>query len=90
MAFAHGDEKHVVGTATQVSQESVTVRTNANEIVEVLIAPETKFTKGNVTAAAGDVHVGDRVVIHAAPRKDGKLVAHTVQIGEGKVSAQPH
>jgi len=88
VAFAHSDEKHVIGTVTQVSQESVTVRTSPNEVVEVLFGPETKFTKGNATAGPGDVHVGDRVVIHAKPRKDGKLVARTVQIGAAKIPAQ--
>lgn len=90
VAFAHRGEKHLIGTVTQVSQDSVTVRTNTNENVEVLFAPDTKFSKANVTAAPSDVHVGDRVVIHAMPRKDGKLVAHTVQIGGTKVSAQSH
>jgi hypothetical protein len=89
-AFAHGNEKHIIGTVTQISKESVTVRTTTNENVEVLIAPDTKITKANVSAAVNDIQVGDRVVIHAVPRKDGKLVAHTVQIGVARTSATTH
>jgi nucleoside phosphorylase len=87
LVFAHGNEKHVIGTVTQVSQDSVTVQTSPNETVEVLIASDTKFMKGSASAAAKDIQVGDRVVIHAMPRKDGKLVAHTVQIGVVKAPA---
>lgn len=58
----------------------------SNENVEVLFAPDTKFTKVNAPTALGDVHVGDLVAIHGMPRKDGKLVAHTVQIGVSKSS----
>ena len=90
LAFAHGNEKHVIGTVIQISEQSVTVRTTTNEAVEVLIAPDTKFTKSNASATVTDVQVGDRVVIHAVPRKDGKLVAHIVQIGVAKTSPQSH
>jgi hypothetical protein len=90
LAFAHGNEKHVIGTVMQISKDSVTVRTATNENVEVLLAPDTKITKGNASAAVNDIQTGDRVVIHAVPRNDGKLVAHTVQIGVAKTSSTTH
>ena len=89
-AFAHGDEQHVMGTAIKVSQESVTVETKTKATVEVMITSDTKFSKNGVPVAPSDLHIGDRVVIHAMPMKDGKLMAHTVQIGVAKASMQSH
>jgi uncharacterized protein YfdQ (DUF2303 family) len=90
LAFAHGNEKHVIGTVIKVSQNSVTIETTANTTVEVTIISDTKFTKGDASAAPKDLQVSDRVVIHAVPTKDGKVIAHTVQIGVAKASAQSH
>jgi hypothetical protein len=89
LAFAHGNEKHVIGTVTKVSQGSVTVETTANTL-EVTIISDTKFTKGDSSATPKDLLVGDRVVIHAVPTEHGKLIAHTVQIGVAKASVQSH
>jgi hypothetical protein len=89
-AFAHGDETHVIGTVTRVSQSSVTVQTTAKESVEVVVTPETKFTKGSTSVTLKDLQVGDRVVIHAMPMKGGMLMAHTVQIGDAKSPPKPH
>jgi hypothetical protein len=56
----------------------------------VMITSDTKFSKNGAPAAPGDLHIGDRVVIHAMPMKDRKLMAHTVQIGVAKASMQSH
>ena len=87
LCFAHGNEQHVMGTVIKVSEESVTVETKTKATVEVLITSETKFSKNGAPATPGDVHVGDRVVIHAMPMKDGTLMAHTVQIGVAKTTS---
>jgi hypothetical protein len=89
-AFAHGDEQHVMGTAIKVSPESVTVETKTKTTVEVMITSDTKFSKNGAPASPSDLHIGDRVVIHAMPMKDGKLMAHTVQFGAVKASMQSH
>jgi hypothetical protein len=88
--LAHGNEQHVMGTMIKVSDQSVTVETNTKTTVEVMISSETKFSKNGAPAAPGDLHIADRVVIHAMPMKDGKLMAHTVQIGVAKGSMQSH
>jgi Domain of unknown function (DUF5666) len=88
--FAHGDEQHVVGTVTKVTQTSVTVQTVTNMSVEVMLTPDTKFTKGSASVTLKDLQVGDRVVIHAMPMKGGMLMAHTVQIGDAKTPPKPH
>lgn len=88
--FAHGNELHVMGTAIRVSQDSVTVETNTKATVEVMISSDTKFSKNGAPAAPSDLRVGDRVVIHAMPMKDGKLMAQTIQVGVAKASAKSH
>ena len=85
-ALAHGNEKHVMGTVTRVSPTAITVQTQSKTMVEVLLSADTTFTKGNASAAPSDVHVGDRVVIHAAVTEGGKLTARTVQIGVAKAA----
>lgn len=89
-AFAHGNYQHVMGTVTKISDSSVTVRTTANQSVEVAISSETKFSRADATVTVQELKVGDRVVIHATKTHDGKLVAHTVQIGVAKPAALSH
>jgi hypothetical protein len=90
LCFAHGNEQHVMGKVIKVSEESVTVETNTKVTVEVMISSDTKFSKDGAPAAPSDLHVGNRVVIHAMPMKDGKLMAHTVQVGVAKASVHSH
>jgi hypothetical protein len=84
-AFPHGNEQHVMGTVTKVSQDSVTVQTPDKVSIEVNIVSDTKFTKNNSAVELKDLHVGDRVVIHAK-RVGDQLQAHTVQIGTAGVT----
>jgi hypothetical protein len=90
LCCAHGNEQHVMGTVIKVSDESVTVETNTKARVEVMITSDTKFSKNGTPAAPGDLHIGDRVVIHAMPMKDERLMAHTVQVGVAKASVHSH
>jgi hypothetical protein len=64
------------------------LKPNTKATVEVMVPSDTKFSKNGAPAAPGDLHLGDRVVIHTMPMKDGKLMAHTVQIGVAKASMQ--
>lgn len=81
--LAHGGMEHVTGTVLKVSPTSITVQTVTKTTVEVMVMPDTKFTKGDASATPKDLQVGDRVVIHAMVM-EGKLMAHTVQIGVAK------
>ncbi len=85
-AFAHGNEKHVMGTVAGVTDSSITVETKEHQKVTVSVVPETKFTKGTSEATLKDLKVGDRVVIHAAKEGD-QLQAHTVRIGAASAVA---
>ena len=79
VAYAHGDEEHVIGTVASVTVDSITVKTTANALVAVSVVPQTTFTKNKAAAKLADLKVGDRVVIHAKEPSEGKLVADTVQ-----------
>ena len=86
LAFAHGDEQHVMGTVTKITDATITVEVapKKGEIqktsVTVNVIASTKFEKMDAAATIKDLKVGDRVVIHAAKNGE-KLQAHLVKIG---------
>ena len=86
VAYAHGDEQHVMGTVTKITETTITVevalkqRETQKTSVTVNVASSTKFEKMDAAATIKDLKVGDRVVIHAA-KKGEKLQAHVVKIG---------
>jgi len=82
LVFAHGNEEHVMGTVTKISDSSITVETAAKKIVEVTVTDKTKFERSGQPATLHDLKVGDRVVIHAG-KSDNKVTAHTVRFGVG-------
>jgi hypothetical protein len=82
-AFAHGNEQHVIGTVSKVTESSITVTTTDGKSVEITLTPRTTFTKQDKTITAKGIKEGDRVVIHA--KKNGeKLEATSVQLGIAK------
>ena len=88
LALAHGNYRHVMGTVTEVSQNSITLQTTTNNnVVEVAMSPDTKFFRGKAAVSMQELRVGDRVVIHATKTNEGKLLANTVQIGVAKPAA---
>jgi len=66
LVFAHGDEKHVMGTVTKIEEGSIVVKTKEGDKT-VMVMPSTKSVKGTAAATQKDLKVGDRVAIHAAP-----------------------
>lgn len=80
LAIAHGGLEHVTGTVASISDTSITVKTTAGKMVEVLLDAKTTFAKSEQPIQKSEIKVGDRVVIHAAKNGD-KLTAHTVAIG---------
>jgi hypothetical protein len=82
-AFAHGDKKHVIGTVERLGADAVTVKT-AGGSVEVKLVASTMYVavgtdKVAKPAKLTDLHVGDRVVIHATPKPDNTLEAAEVR-----------
>jgi hypothetical protein len=84
--FAHGHEKHVMGTVKAVGANSVTVETTSQQTQIVQITSETKFVKSGVASSLSDLKAGDRVVIHAKAVGD-KLEATEVKFGAAQKSA---
>src|SRR5436309_15553996 len=83
MALAHGNEKHVMGTVTSISDNSITVETTAKKSITVDVSDKTKFEKSGSPATLKDLKVGDKVVVHADVSGD-KLVANEVHFGAMK------
>ena len=80
LAFAHGNEKHVMGIVTSISDNSITVQTKSKKTVTVTLSATTKFQKSGSSADLKGLKVGDKVVIHATGSED-KLVATQVRFG---------
>jgi Domain of unknown function (DUF5666) len=81
VAFAHGTEKHVLGTVTKITDTEITVESQTKEVQVVKVAADTSFVKSGASATIKDLKVGDRVVIHAKP-VGSDLVAHEVRFGK--------
>jgi hypothetical protein len=80
LAFAHGNEQHIMGTVSKVSDSSITITTTNGTSVDVALTSQTAFTKNGKTITAQQIKQGDRVVIHAKKNGD-KLEAASVQLG---------
>lgn len=89
LAFAHGNEQHVMGIVSSVTNSSISVETKDHEKVTVRVVAETKFARGTSEVTLKDVKVGDRVVIHAVKQGE-QIQAHTVRIGTASVAAEGH
>jgi ribosome maturation factor RimP len=50
MALAHGNEKHVMGKVTSISDHSITLETTAKQSVTVELSDKTKFEKSGAAA----------------------------------------
>lgn len=83
---AHGNEKHVIGIVTAISDSQITVETQSKETQVVKIAADTSFVNGGTTSSVKELKVGDRVVIHAKPVGNA-LVAHEVRFGKAPSAA---
>ncbi len=80
LAFAHGNEKHIMGTVASVTADSVTVETTEKKSVTVNITANTEFDKSGTSASLQDLKVGDKVVIHA-DQSGGKLNDTHIRFG---------
>ena len=88
--FAHGGMEHVMGTVAAVTESSITVDTVQHKQVTVLLDPSTKFTHNDAQASLKDLKVGDRVVIHAKPNAEKKLIGVTVKWGVSNTAHPNH
>jgi hypothetical protein len=80
LLFAHGNQKHVMGTVKSVGADSIVVETTSHQVQTVQTTSQTKFIKDGDVSSLSDLKVGDRVVIHAKASGD-KLEAAEVKFG---------
>ena len=83
LAFAHGNEQHVMGTVSKVTDATITVTTTDGKSVDVALTSQTVFTKDGKTITVKGIKQGERVVIHAM-KNGSKLEAASVRIGGAK------
>lgn len=77
---AHGNEQHIMGTVSNISDSAITVKTADGNTVVVLLTPQTTFSRDGQSITARQIQPGSRIVVHAKKNGD-KLEATTVQIG---------
>ncbi len=76
--LAHEGHGHkVMGTVAAVDAKHIEVTAKDEHKTTILLNGETKFLRGKSETTAGDVKVGERVVITAV-EKDGKMMAREV------------
>jgi hypothetical protein len=81
MAWAHGDEQHVMGIVTKIDGNVISVRTTDGAVKTVMVTATTRFVKNGSALTLKDLKVDDRVVMHA--KVMGNLLhAMEVKIGE--------
>jgi Cu/Ag efflux protein CusF len=78
IAYAHNGMEHVMGTVGAITATSIDVKTGPESVRTVLTNSKTMWMKGKAMMKPAELHVGDRVVIHAR-LVDGKLVAAEVE-----------
>lgn len=59
-----------MGVVDAISPERIAIRTSDGHVVEFVLTPQTRFTRGKVPVGAQDVRVGARAVVHGAPARD--------------------
>ena len=63
--FAHGEMKHVLGTVREIAADQVVIETKDGGKESITVDGNTRYFHGDAPAKAGDLKVGDRVVVHA-------------------------
>lgn len=87
IASAHNGIEHVMGTATAVTDSSITVATIKHTAVTVMVGPSTTFSHKNLKASIKDLKVGERVVINAKEDAHKNLQGISVKWGAGATAA---
>jgi Domain of unknown function (DUF5666) len=81
--WAHGGQEHLMGTVTEVGENTLSLKTMTGNTVEVTLGAETQYVRGDEPSQKKELKAGDRVVIHAL-KKSGSLVAQEVKLGTGR------
>lgn len=92
LASAHeGHAKKVLGTVTAINGDHLEITTAQGKASTIMLNDKTKILKGKAPHKAGDIKVGDRVVITASDvkDKDGNVMwmAKQITLGTGAAAA---
>lgn len=84
---AHGNNDHVRGTVSHVSETAIVVQTTDKQPKTLTLATTTTFERSGKPATLKDLKVGDRVVVDV-PK--GTLAAELIKFGApAKAAASP-
>jgi len=78
--LAHGGGPHLKGTISAIAQDQITVKDAEHHEWQAKITPQTRFIRSKAVGNRGDLHQGDRVVVHTRKKGDG-LEAVEVRYG---------
>lgn len=92
LASAHeGHAKKMLGTVTAINGDHLEITTAPGKSSTIMLNDKTKILKGKAPHKAGDIKVGDRVVVTASDvkGKDGKVMwmAKHIALGTDAVAA---
>jgi hypothetical protein len=87
IAFAHGNNDHVRGVVTQVSDSSMTVQVSPQVTKTLSLNAKTTFDRSGKAAKLSDVKVGDRVIVDV-PK--GTSEALSVKVGAAAAAKSSH
>ena len=76
--FAHGDNEHVTGTVTAITDNSISVQTTAKQPRTIQLDAKAMIIRGSAHLTVKDIKVGDRVVIDVNKKSS---LATEVKIG---------
>jgi len=85
-ALAHGDNEHVRGTVTSITDTAITVETTAKQTRTIPITAKTMIMRGYAHLTVKDVKAGDRVVIDVD--KKSKMAVE-VKVGVADAAPKP-
>lgn len=85
VVLGHEGMVHIMGTVTQITADSVVVKTTKGTVATVAVNADTQFKKDDAAAQFADLKVGDRVAIHAK-ENNKKLVAVEVMLGQSSAA----
>ncbi len=80
-ALAHEGGTHVRGVVKEATTERIVLTTPEGEALTIALAPGTRITRGKAAVPAGDIHAGERAIVHAKPSA-GQLEATEVKLAE--------
>jgi hypothetical protein len=77
-ARAHGSQRHVLGTVSELDAAHLVVKTNDGKTESILRNTNTKYVHGESAATADDLNVGDRVVVREPVRESADGHDHSL------------